>query len=629
MKIIDQTTGELFHLPVDMELEIKMTNPFLSEQGTLSLPVRFPASDHNMEIIEHSDRIMSRRKTKKKRSVSISEGIFFEPATMEIFSVDPKEGITASLYLNESVLYNQMKEVKLPDIFSGIIRDDFSGTETQKVNKWLDRLTQVMIGATEDDFFIFPVRTKVTTLVRINGESHEDMSNRYRALYNTESLNCLYTDFPDSEQSGMPIYNGKKYYRLLAYDVQKTMDGDTEITLPIGYGVTPFLKVTYVLKKIFEHYGYTLSPSILDTNISFKKMCLLNNVADTIVTGKINYGQLVPTVLISEFLDSFRNRFNCEFYVHENKKQIELHFFNDMNSGEPDEDLTPFLDGTFVTEFETPKAVKLTSNRGNEYNKTEYKSYHDLFAKYGNIITIQNMSDTTESGVYFVKAMNAFYEYSKGRTNGSRIGWKLICRNILDYYNPEFESYIEKKSPDEQVAMLSCPFWIVTGLDNRASLINIPSPFVGDVRHLNTTIRYSQSAESSDAPEKEESDGSLSIMYAFSIGRLKNADTNAEYFFGGSTSKYSNDGSTWGDFSLAYDDLYSIFYAGFDNITQTSFLPITTKINLPVEKITTLRMDKLKLLHNQPVMIESIKYTIGNGRMEVKEIKLRTMKTYE
>ena len=53
---------------------------------------------------------------------------------------------------------------------------------------------------------------------------------------------------------------------------------------------------------IFSAYGFTLVENPFATDYQLSKMVVLNNVADTIVTGEIDYRNLMPDCTVNEFL---------------------------------------------------------------------------------------------------------------------------------------------------------------------------------------------------------------------------------------------------------------------------------------------------------------------------------------
>ena len=85
------------------------------------------------------------------------------------------------------------------------------------------------------------------------------------------------------------------------------------VDVPFGFGITPFLKVSFVIKKIIEHFGYSVGESVFESDVSFKQLVLVNNVADAIVGGVLDYTQLLPTCNVSDFILALQKKFGLVF----------------------------------------------------------------------------------------------------------------------------------------------------------------------------------------------------------------------------------------------------------------------------------------------------------------------------
>ena len=74
--------------------------------------------------------------------------------------------------------------------------------------------------------------------------------------------------------------------------------------------------------------------------MSFKQLVLVNNVADAIVGGVLDYTQLLPTCNVSDFILALQKKFGLVFICDDTKKTISVTLIDDNISREPDVDLT-------------------------------------------------------------------------------------------------------------------------------------------------------------------------------------------------------------------------------------------------------------------------------------------------
>jgi len=655
MKILDQSGG-YFDLQPGFELNIEQTNPLLTEQGSLSLPVELPNTDRNIRMTGYIHRIDRHRKAVKKRKVVIENQSFVKNATLQIISTE--DTISSFFLLNESKLYTEMKEITMKQLFSKYVRDPYSGSMQEKVTQWIAYLEKVLTGEAEDDFQIFPVCTKVTNNEmersgsgggRQNTSSSEESKNiiiwsSYEYLNEPAITNN--NDEPDKIGKDS---SGNEYYKFRAGETTTRPDPDDDevlITNPIGYGITPFLKYSVVLRKIFEYFGYELLESPFDTDPTLKKEVLLNNTADAILRGILDYSQIVPSCTVNDFLESVRIDYGCEFFLQENGKYVEVRFWNDILGSHPDIDFTKKLSSTPKRELADPKRIKLTANRSLEFTESNYKTYQELIEAFGTPQFLEYLPFTypkgtvrPDIGFYYVASRNAFYQVVTEERYP-----KLVCYNTFDYYETaDKDEYIEKLNPREHLPMVKVDFGsVINKYSSRSGLYAI-IPFIGERRHVNTALKLTTENEdgSTETTEKADKDADCPIISCFHVGRgivanpgtsSRPNDNEAKLFFG-STSRYRNDGKPWGDFNIAYngdDGLYKRHWEQYDLILKKSNDLITLKEpHLNPEEIMNFRMDCLKILNGQPLLPATLRYIVKDKEIKVSEIELYTTKLYD
>lgn len=318
---------------LDMEpkasLEIEKTNPLFNEQGSASLPFSIKNSPHNNYILGFPSGYEKKELFEDKLPVNIRSGILNENGTLEILETfDKIEGV---IYLYESSFYSKAKETKLAQVFEGVERwfSPKSTPRETRISQILDILEKIIFKNPDysNDFTIFPVAVECELHSRtlegmVGGKAHSK-----------DIINEVYIHYEPNKDPECRL-KGKYPYSY------QDSEGTT-MNIRQGYGVSPFLRLRYVLKKIFEYFGLTLLPNIFDDK--YASVIVVNNTMDAIMNGCFVESQLVPDCTVNEFLDIIREGFCADFKINGAKKTAEIIIFNDVLEAEPDMDLTEFL----------------------------------------------------------------------------------------------------------------------------------------------------------------------------------------------------------------------------------------------------------------------------------------------
>lgn len=119
MKLILDTNSSPqpeLELPADFYPELSRTNPFLTNEGSQSVPFTIPASRGNLRKLGFPERIRPTQRPETKRPAILAHGSVWMHGTLYIESVSMEEGITCTFYTNEGRLYEQIKDVKRPGL---------------------------------------------------------------------------------------------------------------------------------------------------------------------------------------------------------------------------------------------------------------------------------------------------------------------------------------------------------------------------------------------------------------------------------------------------------------------------------------------------------------------------------
>lgn len=311
MKITNITTGKSYQLFPDTKLKIERTNPFFNEYGEQTEPVTIPDNEYNERILNYPG-IIQRKNKVTMFDVTIQDGEYFNVCRQAILNVSKSESIETSFYLNEGSFYSKLDNIYITDIFSGEKVDGINS-----LDEAISYLKNIVYTGGNEMFSIFQVKI-------ISDSAKESRYLNEYDIYNGGFVN---------EKETTEVVSGK------------------EIHVPKGFYLTPFLKVNYVLKRVFKHFGYDLEENFFTQTPPFPDMVFINNVADTIVGGSICIEQLLPKITCSKLFELIRKKFNAEFIVNEIKHTAKIVLFNEIASEKPSVSLSSSLANNLSVKF--------------------------------------------------------------------------------------------------------------------------------------------------------------------------------------------------------------------------------------------------------------------------------------
>lgn len=563
---IDNGTSSMpeLDLPFDFWPELSRTNPFLTEEGSQSIPLTLPASEHNMKLINFSYRGTSTKRPLRKTSAILSEGTNWLKGTLYIEQINKVNGIECTFYTNEGQLYEKIKEYKLEDldwpIFEGVGND-----YATKAKYWMNKFSNVQMGIEPqpDEYFVFCLETSSPFNVEKNSGT-----NTYLVLNETKYENSLIS------------------FRAMDKQTYTTEAGEnqTEYTAPVGYGVTPFLRVGFILRHIFSYFGYNLETNIFDTDISLKRLVLLNNVADSIVNGNINFKQLLPNDLqVEDLINSIRNKFGIEFIEFGNK--IKIKQWQSVLKSKADMDLSMYVNNhpTLIWEEKSALSLKL------EILSRDNLTFESIFYK-------ESFTHPSPSGYKSVEIKSSD---------------KTPINDIV--YSP----YLHR---------------------DHEYTVYLRAPFIGGIQHKNTELLLN-----TGEVEEDKNDESP-LAFCFSVPLIQTWSSNMYpviyKYFTGSIFSFDGEGKKWGTISLVVnkmdtglnentslkDNLYTLFYENRDNMLKNANQQLTFESFLPTHLISTMDISTPKIIQGMKVLIERIDYVLGHP--DLCQITARTLHQY-
>lgn len=375
MRIIAKE-GE-FILPSDFQIATKKTNVFLSKAGEQTQPLTLPAVPENLKLIGMSQRIDSFYKPLSNVSVIVEDGLNSLPANLGIHFVD-KSGISATLYFGTAEFYSVVDERMLNSIPWPMVSAPAGGDLDDAVNYIIDYIKANKGG---DEFRVCPVATTEKTTFRITKNQWTNPQ-----VLDVESIFIL--NWHEQYQTALDLYSGQDILSTFQGEYyQQIISNNNVINVGLGYGITPFLKLSYVLKHVFQAYGYDFNDRSIEDEFQndYVDMIILNNVADAIYGGQLRYAQLLPDMKIKDFIAEVEKWFCGKFIISNSNKLVWFEFFSDTKRHQP-VDLTPYLcENPFLGAAEFVKKIILVNE---DVNNSESENVEEIKFKYSKNVQV-------------------------------------------------------------------------------------------------------------------------------------------------------------------------------------------------------------------------------------------------
>lgn len=378
MRITNLEKGEDYNLRPDTQIQVERTNPFFNDFGEQTIPLELPASERNRRILGFPDSF-GRRVKMEAADVAIQDGEYFAQCRQMVLSAQYRGSISTAFYINDGSFYSRIQKVKLKDIF----KDEFiPGVNTVEQGIAFCRSLR---DNKNEQYTIFPVLLTDDSGVNLGfnykflNAYGKDTGLKSKAKWMWKDGKMSYVNYttvsaflPDINDSDCDFYNA----------IQRTeYVNEIPITLAPGYYISPFIRVNYLLQRIFAYFGYTLQSNFFTQTEPFTKMVVINNVIDVLVNGKIRLSDLVPDGTCADFLTVIRKKFCCEFTSDEDQHTANIIFLRDTLNALPENDLTSCVTQEPIVVYKTEKDYKrITLDAEDKLDTDISDSYDDIDA---------------------------------------------------------------------------------------------------------------------------------------------------------------------------------------------------------------------------------------------------------
>ena len=577
-----------FDLPNDFNIEIEDTSPLYNERGSQSIAATLPASRNNLTLTNHIHRLDTDHAPTADARVIVSDGVYNRIGKMNITQASRSGGIVSNIGFDESEIYSIWNAVSLRTLAdTPVLRpsDGISGLVT---------LLEGIMNEThaEDGIAVFPICVAMP--------SKTDTVNK-------KEVTTYYPEYINK------IAKVNDTYKLVGSARQETYLINNEPVLtsvPTGYGITAFLKVSWILNFIFRKYGYTITENPFSTHPQLSRLVVLNNMADACVKGFLDYSDLMPDCTINEFLQALYCRFGMVYFVNGKTKSVKLKFIKDLITTPASKDWTLLKAAIPIINYNSPQQLKLsagTSIAGPYQNLIAAPATDSLdkFLKPYNYIVSSNYEKgylyySSYNGVYtvrniYTKQLDArssdFFPWDKG----SNIGYMEI--SSVDECLPVKGSY-----PDDHPA---CPAYLL-----------------GKV-HKYTNIA-SADIELSD---EQNTQTPLCFCFAFPRGSVSYPYGSPRCYGPGGSIVTINDHTF--DISMTFvgdNGLFNRFWKGFDAVLRYANHTVEASLHLNHNQLLNSDFSQAISLDGQKLLLDNFRYTLPLSLTRPTAVHLRTLK---
>ncbi len=636
--------NESLDIPVGFSITIDDYNPIYNDIGSMSVPATVPATRKNRKLLDLPHRVDNGTDPHKaQRECIVVDGAYMRQGTLNLTEASPVSGYTLNVGFDNSKAYIRWNGLKLSELDNLPV---YKAKSTNIGSHVLDLLEDLNImyrrgNAREDEFAVFPVALAKETVSEDNKET----------VY-WEMLN---------------IYG---HYGLdMAGKVKRVINGVvTDVTIPEGYGVSPFLKVWRLLEVIFDSLGVHIVDNPFKNDIDLARLVVLNNACDAACIAEIRYADIMPDCTVEEFLNALWVRFGLVYNIDYNTMTVTLRLMRDILNDKQGIDLESLAVAPPTVIYEQPCYVKLSAATSIEGAAPAVERFED-FVKGVDVGTVRlgnNVSEWTNTGTADnpkwdgdifdddreepdpdvpepdYPEPDVDYMDSRATADNTATGassflarefvtgrWFRLdaANNIVKEASSSFFNWDPQPENHEALELSSCDEWVPVqrvsniGTGSGNDFNDLCPVYLAGSRHYHSYVK------SSDVESKTDAQTPLAFMFAYTtggrtIGRLYPEGENGRPL-------KLDDGTTPG-LSLLFqfrDGLFARFWATYDEILRHGNRSISVNIRMNKLKLHGLDLLAPVLYNGIRCLVDTASYSLPARRDVPVELKLHTIMT--
>ena len=315
---------EALDLPDTFALDVEDSSPIFNDRGSQSIPATVPPTPRNRRLLGFPDKIYTLDDPATGFPVVVVCGAETRAGVLNITESGP-EGISFNIGFDNSIAYMKWAGRKLADI-------ELPSYEYGYPEELVKRMWNIYRTANPktSDYAVFPVLLA----------TEEADGTTYHTVANMADASGFYQ--PDT--------------------IEAPLDGkETAVTVPTGYGITPFLRVWRLLELLFADIGLTLDSNPFKDDKELARLVVLNNTMDAICTGRLYYSDLVPDCTVEEFLNALWVRFGLVYNIDWSRNTVDLRLLKNILRQRPGLTLDTLATGRPKIMYEAARYIKLSA----------------------------------------------------------------------------------------------------------------------------------------------------------------------------------------------------------------------------------------------------------------------------
>lgn len=591
-----QQTGEVFDIPPDFRMQIDNTSPVFNALGSLVVSASIPNDrpGTNRRLLGFPNRADSSERPPSKMPVIVSYGSFVRNGSLTVNSaINSKGTFSCSIAFDEGEMYERMKDVRLRDLTTLPVIES-------KVSEIMTMLNDLAhYDDPQSDLSVFP-------LCLDNFENYEIVEGT--GNYNREIL--FLNNYEKSEDgTTYNLTDINHYYNSSAERI--------EVNLP-GFGVSPFVRVWKILELIVGHLGYTMGSNPYKEHFQLRKLVAVNNVADAIVSGRIDYRVLMPDVTMGDFLSSLFARHGARLFFNSNTRVVDIILLKDILQSREYTQLDKYQSSPYDLVFTKSKQLKITGQRSLYRASTSADTWEDFYRKYnGQIDSRPYVSPFNHGGIWYSTIHGVFYQTASTGNAAPR----FVSSIHFDWDKKVEDMDYEEISGNDE-CMTQTGYRYIESIEVVSPLFSTGPAFF----YTGLLVKQAQ---------VDEQTVTCPLAFAFSMG---NALTSVNF---GSIFPYNpnsfpileyyidEEGNEY-NYALTFsgkDGSFQRFFRDYDAFFRYSNHEHTCDYKLPVTFLSNMNMQVKAMLANQPLLLDRIPHQLG--AKETVTVVSRTTRLYE
>ena len=220
-----KTEKGYFDHAAEFTVAVEEKSPVMNERGSQTVPTTVPPTPHNLLITGFAHRLDGDAAPMTDKTCVVADGVYHRTGIINLVSASKKTGVTFNIGFDNSEAYEAWRKKKMNELVLPVLGDG-------NVDTLRAVMQQAYSNGDGGDYAVFPIAV----------EREEISSGNNKVVY-YGMLNRVNGDTLVSEA------------RTQRQPVAGTL---TDVTLPNGYGVSPFLYVWRVLELVFNALGYEI-----------------------------------------------------------------------------------------------------------------------------------------------------------------------------------------------------------------------------------------------------------------------------------------------------------------------------------------------------------------------------------